>query len=123
MKKATKILALMIGTGLLFSPAVNAINPMQFTGMIMNFNPNERYQESIQLNDWMISLESFTGISESSAESEPVVRSWMLDPSWGTDLKRLASEPELKLEDWMLNAWDREDSNRTQDNCRIGIKG
>jgi hypothetical protein len=72
MKKATMILALAAGVGFMFNPAVMAIHPMQFSGMILNYNTGTRLENEIMLEDWM--LQPFDRDNSTIA-----IEDWMLD--------------------------------------------
>lgn len=96
MKKATLILTLAFGLGILSSSAVQIIHPIHFPGMIL--------ENEIALQDWMLTPESFSKTVKIPAEPELKVEAWMLKKSWGQNNLPLASESEISLEEWMLRA-------------------
>jgi hypothetical protein len=122
MKKTTMILALALGMGFVFNSAVKAIHPMQFNGMILNYNTGNRLEEEIRLEDWMLSVDSFYGTERITADSELKVSSWMLEASWGRNGRHMASEPDLKLEDWMLKSFDRNNSTIALEDWMLDMK-
>lgn len=115
MKKASMILTLAFGLGILSSSAVQAIHPMQFPGITLYVTNNMILEEEITLQDWMLTPESFSKTAETFIEKDLIVEGWMLERSWDQNDLPLASESEISLEEWMLRAFDK-------DNRAIALK-
>jgi len=124
MKKSTMILALAFGLGFLFTSSVQAIHPMNFTGIFLNASRDFQFEKELILEDWMLSVESFTPANEATAEQEIGISSWMLEANWNMDDTRMASEePGLKVEDWMLDVNNRDDNSIALENWMLHIAG
>jgi len=106
MKKVTMILTLAAGLGFMTSQVVQAVQPMYHSGLTNNDNSSIVLEKEIELQDWMLSLASFSEEKGIEREQMLVVQDWMLDADWGQENARLVSESEIELEDWMLSTFE-----------------
>lgn len=123
MKRTIMIVALVFGMGFLFTSAVKAIHPMQITGIVLNISKDVRFEKDIMLEDWMLSVESFSSKAAAATEKEPEVSSWMIESSWAGNDGRLATEPELKLEDWMMGSFNSENRSIALEDWMLNTAG
>ena len=103
MKKITIISAIAIGLGFFLTTSVQAIHPVQYTGLLLNIENKMDSQKELVVQDWMLSAEAFSVEKKNSIEPRLDVKPWMLDmDEWSnTDVQPIC-EPEIEVQGWMM---------------------
>ena len=108
MKKVTMILAVAFAAGFLTISSVQAIQPMQMTGLMLSINKEIVLEEDIKLQEWMYTPESFAVPFEETLK----LSSWMIETSdWEPANNQVTEESGIELEEWMITIFDMD--NRT----------